>query len=79
MTQEKFIVVGSNLNNMSDVPKDSDIFYRCTKCGDMIPSLPDDNIGCNCGNVYIDHDSWRLFVIDFGNFEVVKRDTSISL
>jgi hypothetical protein len=29
-------------------------------CGVLVPSVPDDNIGCECGNVFIDRDCWRL-------------------
>jgi hypothetical protein len=68
-----FQAVGKNYKNTADVPKDDDIYYRCTDCGDVIPSVPDDNIGCKCGNVYIDKDWWRLVVVDFGKFEVLLK------
>jgi hypothetical protein len=68
-----FQIIGKNYKNTADVPKDDDIYYRCTDCGDIIPSVPDDNIGCKCGNIYIDKDWWRLVVVDFGKFEVLRK------
>lgn len=66
-------MIDNNYTSTSDVPKDDDIFYRCTDCGYVIPSIPDDNIGCCCGNVYIDKDWWRLVVVDFRKFEVLRK------
>lgn len=68
-----FQVVGETYKNTADVPKDDDIYYRCTDCGDTIPSVPDSNIGCNCGNVYIDKDCWRLVVVDFVKLQVLRK------
>jgi hypothetical protein len=39
----------------------------------VIPSVPDENIGCECGNVFIDKDSWRLVVVDLQKLEVVQK------
>jgi hypothetical protein len=73
MTSERFAVLGNNYEYFSEIPKDDDIFYRCLNCGVVIPSLPDDNIGCQCGDVYIDLDTWRLFVFDLKKLEVIKK------
>ena len=67
-----FRVVGGNYQDTSDVPKDDDLYYRCGECGVVIPSVPDDNVGCDCGNVFIDKDCWRLVVVDFKKFEVLR-------
>lgn len=66
-------IISTNFKNTADVPKDNDIFYRCTDCGMVIPSVPDDNIGCTCGNIFIDKDCWRLIVVDLTKLEAVRK------
>ncbi len=73
MIDNDYELIGSDYNDTSNVPKDDDIYYRCTDCHDVIPSVPDDNIGCSCGNVFIDKDYWRLVVANMKNFEVVRK------
>lgn len=73
MTQSnEYDIVGRGYDDTSQVPKDDDLGYRCTDCGTVIPSVPDDNIGCECGNVFIDRDYWRLVVVDLSKLEVVR-------
>ena len=67
-----FEVVASGFMRTSDVPKNHDLFYRCMNCGSVVPSVPDDNMGCDCGNVFIDKDYWRLIVVELSKLEVVK-------
>ena len=55
----------ASFTDTSQVPRGNDIFYRCNKCGVSIPSVPSGNIGCDCGNVFIDRDYHRLDVEDF--------------
>ena len=69
----EYEVIPEKFNNTADVPRDDDIFYRCADCETVIPSVPNDNTGCTCGNVFIDKDCWRLIVVDFTKFEVVRR------
>jgi len=73
MNNIRYQVVASNFKTTADVPKDDDLFYRCTDCGEAIPSIPDDNIGCECGNIFIDKDCWRLVVADMTKIEVVRK------
>jgi hypothetical protein len=73
MIDDEYEVVANGFTRVSDVPKDDDLFYRCTECDSVIPSVPDDNIGCECGNVFIDKDYWRLVVVDLAKMEVVKK------
>lgn len=69
----EYELIASNFKSTADVPKDEHLFYRCGLCGVVIPSVPSDNIGCECGNVFIDKDYWRLVIADLQNFEVVRR------
>ncbi|MCA9243006.1 MAG: hypothetical protein KDA32_03555 [Phycisphaerales bacterium] len=73
MTKPDYELVGDNYANTSLVPKDRDLVYRCKLCGGTIPSLPARSIGCGCGNVAIDKDCWRLYIGDYGSFEVLRR------
>ena len=69
----EYKVIAANISDASRAPKGHSVFYRCKKCGGSIPSQPEDNVGCPCGNIVIDIDYFRLDVNDFGQFEVVKR------
>lgn len=68
----KYEVIGRGYNDTSRIPKDDNLGYHCTECGAVIPSVPDDNVGCECGNIFIDRDCWRLVVVDLGKLEVVR-------
>jgi hypothetical protein len=41
-------------------PAGEDLYYECLRCGDIIPSLPDKNLECACGNIAIDRDYGRF-------------------
>lgn len=73
MKKYKYDIVVKNIKDTSEAPKDNDLFYRCRNCGGIIPSIPKDNIGCECGNIFIDIEYWRLAIRDYSLFEVVKR------
>jgi cytochrome c2 len=57
----------------SEAPKGDGVFYQCTKCFAVIPCSPPDNMGCQCGNIFIDIDCFRLDVQDFRHFVALKR------
>jgi len=78
MTNYDYELIGNTYEDTADVPKDDDMYYRCMSCGTIIPSVPDDNIGCECGNVFIDKDCWRLEVDHFEKFEVLRRRAQAS-
>ena len=73
MSDDRFKVISTDVQSASEAAKGPDIYYRCTDCSDAIPSQPEDNIGCRCGNVFIDIDYFRLVVRDFRSFEVVRK------
>lgn len=72
MTETKYTVIIDGISDTSQAPKGRDIYYRCKQCGDLIPSQPKDNIGCKCGNVFIDVDAFRLAVKDYSQFQAVR-------
>ncbi|MAU68223.1 hypothetical protein [Hyphomonas sp.] len=65
-------LVGTGYASTADIPKDTDLYYRCEDCGDVIPSVPVQNTGCKCGNVFIDKDYCRLVVADLSKISVLR-------
>ena len=68
----EFEIVAENISDTSEAPKGKNIYYRCTICEKMIPSQPKDNVGCECGNVFIDIDYFRLIIGDYKKFQAVR-------
>jgi hypothetical protein len=62
----------AKISDTSQAPKGKEYFYRCAACGGVIPSTPRDNVGCECGNIFIDLDYLRLAVKDYTKFEVLQ-------
>lgn len=73
MTSFVFKPVEITVTNEEDAPRAHDMYYECRLCRDKVPSQPSDNVGCSCGNIFIDTDYVRLAVEDFSQFSVVKR------
>lgn len=74
MKTKELIIIGRDYTDTSQVPKDKNIFYRCTNCAEIIPSLPKDKIAnCKCGNLHIDLFYWRLHVKDLHKLEVLEK------
>lgn len=71
MTDQREILLGK-ISDTSEAPKGRDIYYRCLRCGDVIPSQPKDNVGCRCRNIYIDVDWFRLVVENYEQFQPVQ-------
>jgi len=71
--KKEYEIVVSNIKDPSEAPKDKNLFYRCLYCSGIIPSIPKGNVGCECGNIFIDIDYWRLVIRDYSLFEVVKK------
>ena len=45
-------------------PAGPDLAYECLQCGDSLPSQPQENHGCRCGNIFVDVDAGRISVRD---------------
>jgi hypothetical protein len=66
-------IIKDGITDTSEAPRGKDIFYRCTKCGGVIPSDPRENAGCSCGNIFIDIDYFRLAVRDYTKFQAIRK------
>ena len=73
MSDTGYEIVKRGITDTSKAPRGKDIYYRCTECGGIIPSNPRDNVGCKCGNIFIDFDYFRLAVRNYSNFEAVRK------
>lgn len=73
MKPTEFQVLLTGLADTSQAPRGADVFYRCRECGGLVPSIPKDNVGCACGNIFVDIDYFRLAVRDLEKFQAVRR------
>ena len=73
MNNQQYEVIQENITSTREAKKGKDIFYKCMICDGVIPSQPDDNIGCKCGNVFIDIDYFRLAIRDYSKFQVIRK------
>ena len=72
MNHKNYEVIAANITDSNQAPKGKYLFYRCKRCGEVLPSLPKDNVRCDCGNVCIDIDYLRLLINDYSLFEAVR-------
>lgn len=65
--------MATNIPGFSEIPKGKDVYYKCIKCSDLVPSIPaeNDNSACRCGNIIVDVDYCRLAVEDFSMFQAL--------
>ncbi len=70
--EAKYEVIKRGIADTSEAPKGKGVFYRGTECGELVSSVPKENVGCRCGNIFIDIDYFRLAVRDDSKFEAVK-------
>ena len=56
-------------------PLGPDLFYQCTNCGDILPSMPGDNLWCSCYMLAIDIDAGRLALKDDGQIKLLRIET----
>jgi hypothetical protein len=49
-----------SFNPATGYPASKGLFYECLKCGEVVPSKPDDSTSCKCRNIMIDVDYGRM-------------------
>ncbi len=69
---DQYEVVQDRVSDTSQAMKGRDIYYKCEACGGIVHSQPMDNIGCNCGNVFVDIDYFRLSIKDYDKFLILR-------
>lgn len=60
----------------SGYPGGHGIFYECTRCGEVVPSLPSDSVTCKCQNIFIDTDYGRVAISDERQLKVFTVATA---
>ena len=58
------------------IPKGLDIFYRCTLCGAIVPSVPEEETAkCECKyfNIDISIPDFKMTIVDYSKLEVLRR------
>ncbi|MCJ9429157.1 hypothetical protein [Kordiimonas marina] len=50
-------------------PAAAHFFYECAACGDVLPSKPEGDLRCRCGNIAIDTGAGRVSVKDEAKFK----------
>jgi len=73
MNGYRFEISPLRITNTSDAPRGSNVYYKCSYCGSIVPSQPADAIACACNNIYIDPDYIRLVVRDFAGFNILIK------
>lgn len=53
-----------NFDPTSGYPAGSNLFYECQRCGEIVPSRPQDSTHCQCRNIMIDVDYGRIKIQD---------------
>ncbi len=76
MHMDKYEVVQDRVSDTSQAMKGRDIYYKCEACDGILPSQPKDNVGCSCGNVFVDIDYFRLSIKDYDKFMVLRLLTT---
>ncbi len=62
--ERDYILIEISFNPAQGYPAGDDLYYECLKCGELIPSFPQDNISCKCANISIDKDYGRMTIWD---------------
>jgi len=57
-------------------PAGRTLFYECQSCGETIPSLPKESIGCRCRNILIDVDYGRVSIKDHQHVKLFSVDSA---
>ena len=61
-----------NYDYKKGYPAGNDLFYECLECHQRLPSMPVDNIGCSCGNIFIDMEAGRFIAINDEHVRLVR-------
>jgi len=57
-------------------PVGKNLHYECLVCGQVIPSMPDDDLSCKCRNIMIDVGYGRIKIQDHAKARLFGLDKS---
>ena len=57
-------------------PAGSSVYYECTECGELLPSLPAYAVACKCRNIVVDADAGRVSVRKPEMFRAFESDAT---
>jgi hypothetical protein len=66
-------VLQTGITDTKGLPRDRKVFYKCLRCNGLVPSVPKDNVNCECGNIGIDKDMNRLWVGEYEKIAILKK------
>lgn len=61
-------------NLKSGYPARDNLFYECSKCGDILPSLPKHSLFCSCRNISIDIDYGRISIKEHNQVKLFSEE-----
>lgn len=73
MTTRELIVLPDRFDERTPIPRGRDLYYQCGICSGVIPSQPKDNMGCACGNAFVDVDAFRVAIKDYSQFRILQK------
>ena len=72
----KYELIDLGQDPTTPIPKGRDVFYRCTLCGALVPSVPEESFAkCECEhfNIAVDVADFKIWILDGTKLEVVRR------
>ena len=62
-------------NPQKGYPTGRNLYYECMRCGEVIPSIPNDSIICKCRNIAIDVDYGRISIKDHSLIRLFSEES----
>ena len=73
MKESEYKTFAENLTEKDRIPRGHKLFYKCGVCDELLPSIPDDNMQCTCGNIQVDVDYFRISVNQMQKFKILEK------
>lgn len=69
----KLEVIQLGADSVASARRGKDLFYKCLLCEGVIPSWPNDDVGCECGNISIEFLKNTLFIGNNEKFAILQK------
>lgn len=73
MTKLVFDIDSHKYDITDKKPKGNGIFYQCLKCGTILPSNPSRPVRCECRNINLDPEMFKIGIREYSKFVVLKK------